>query len=58
HWDGYINELEMCDSSDEVLESIEIIRRMQLDDMEKASRLLLMARDVQNKIYEKNTCEA
>ncbi|GKD36951.1 hypothetical protein Tco_1257158 [Tanacetum coccineum] len=27
---------------------------MQLDDMEKASRLLLMAREVQNKVFEKN----
>nr|GEU45608.1 protein NYNRIN-like [Tanacetum cinerariifolium] len=35
--------------SDEVLESIEIIRRMHLKDIKKASRLLLMAREVQNK---------
>ncbi|GJU67192.1 hypothetical protein Tco_1253451 [Tanacetum coccineum] len=53
--DGYINELQMSDNSDEVLESIEIMRRMQLDDMEKASHLLLMAREVQNKLHEKNT---
>ncbi|GKC00782.1 hypothetical protein Tco_0986918 [Tanacetum coccineum] len=53
--DGYISELQMSDSSDEVLESIEITRCMQVDDMEKASRLLLMAREVQNKVHEKNT---
>ncbi|GJU74318.1 hypothetical protein Tco_1265723 [Tanacetum coccineum] len=45
--DGYINELKMSDSSDEVLKSIEIMRCMQLDDMEKASRLLLMAKETQ-----------
>ncbi|GKB05770.1 hypothetical protein Tco_0833965 [Tanacetum coccineum] len=44
--DGYINELQMSDSSVEVLESIEIMRCMQVDDMEKASRLLLMAREL------------
>ncbi|GJW60234.1 hypothetical protein Tco_0109569 [Tanacetum coccineum] len=44
--DGYINELQMSDSSDEVPESIEIMRRMQVDDMEKASHFLLMAREV------------
>ncbi|GJV66029.1 hypothetical protein Tco_1476857 [Tanacetum coccineum] len=36
-------------SSDEVLKSIEIMRSMQLDDMEKASHLLLMAREIQTK---------
>ncbi|GJS87346.1 zinc finger, CCHC-type containing protein [Tanacetum coccineum] len=44
--DGYINELQMSDSFDEVPESIEIMRRMQVDDMEKASHFLLMAREV------------
>ncbi|GKA70538.1 hypothetical protein Tco_0776677 [Tanacetum coccineum] len=43
--DQYINELQISYSSDDVLGSIKIIRRMQLDDMEKASHLLLMARD-------------
>ncbi|GKB25901.1 hypothetical protein Tco_0865302 [Tanacetum coccineum] len=43
--DGYINELQMSDSFDEVPESIEIMRRMQVDDMEKASHFLLMARE-------------
>ncbi|GJY81015.1 hypothetical protein Tco_0493766 [Tanacetum coccineum] len=45
--DGYISELQMSDSSNEVAESIEIMRSMQLDDMEKASRLLLMATELQ-----------
>ncbi|GKE06732.1 hypothetical protein Tco_1398750 [Tanacetum coccineum] len=52
--DEYINELQMLDSSKEVLKGIEIMRRMQLDDMEKASRLLLMAREIQTKLHEKN----
>ncbi|GJR75501.1 hypothetical protein Tco_0087866 [Tanacetum coccineum] len=44
-WDIYIEELKMWDSSDDVLGSIKIMRRMQLDDMEKASHLLLMERE-------------
>ncbi|GKB64918.1 hypothetical protein Tco_0921104 [Tanacetum coccineum] len=36
-------------------ESIEILKRVQLDDMEKASRLLLMVREIQSKVFEKNT---
>nr|GEU61565.1 hypothetical protein [Tanacetum cinerariifolium] len=54
---AYIEELQMFQvfhSSDEVVESLEIMKGMQLDDVEKASRLLLMAREVQNKVYEKN----
>ncbi|GKE50879.1 hypothetical protein Tco_1486035, partial [Tanacetum coccineum] len=50
--DGYI---QISDMSKEVLESIENLRRMQVDDMEKASRLALMAREIQDKVYEKNT---
>nr|GEX67005.1 hypothetical protein [Tanacetum cinerariifolium] len=56
--DGYIKEmhkLQMYDSSDEVLESIKILKSMQVDDMEKASRLIFMAREVQNRVYEKNS---
>ncbi|GKF31300.1 hypothetical protein Tco_0101098, partial [Tanacetum coccineum] len=44
-----ISELQISDTSDEVLEIIEILRRIQLVDMEKASRLLLMARVIQNR---------
>ncbi|GJR91987.1 hypothetical protein Tco_0215998 [Tanacetum coccineum] len=40
-------------SSDEVIESIEILKGMQVNDMEKASRLILMAREIQNRVYEK-----
>ncbi|GJR01100.1 hypothetical protein Tco_0524084 [Tanacetum coccineum] len=53
--DKYISELQIFHMSDEVVESIKILRRMQLDDMEKASRLLLMAREIHYKVYEKNT---
>ncbi|GJW08078.1 hypothetical protein Tco_1570501 [Tanacetum coccineum] len=53
--DEYMNELQMFDNCEEILESIEIMRRMQLDDMEKASRLMLMAREIQNKVHEKNS---
>ncbi|GKD20269.1 hypothetical protein Tco_1221972 [Tanacetum coccineum] len=51
--DAYINELRIKDSSNEVVESIEIMRRMQLDDMQAASRLMLMAREMQDKVHEK-----
>ncbi|GKA21388.1 hypothetical protein Tco_0701377 [Tanacetum coccineum] len=53
--DQYIDELKMLSGCDEILESIKIKRRMQLNDMEKASHLLLMARETQSKLYEKNT---
>ncbi|GJR77270.1 hypothetical protein Tco_0089635 [Tanacetum coccineum] len=53
--DGYISELQISDMSKEVLESIEILRLMQVDDIEKASRLALMAREIQDKVYEKNS---
>ncbi|GJY36479.1 hypothetical protein Tco_0421857 [Tanacetum coccineum] len=52
--DIYIRELWTSDMSDEVVKSIEILKRMQLDDMEKTSRLLLMAREIQSKVFEKN----
>nr|GEX56394.1 hypothetical protein [Tanacetum cinerariifolium] len=53
--DIYINKLRTSDMSDEVVDSIEILKRVQLDDMEKASRLLLMAREIQTKVLKKNT---
>nr|GEU90480.1 hypothetical protein [Tanacetum cinerariifolium] len=53
--DRYIRELRTFDMFDEVVESIEILKRLQLDDMEKVSRLLLMAREIQSKVFEKNT---
>ncbi|GKE22913.1 hypothetical protein Tco_1434425 [Tanacetum coccineum] len=46
-------ELRMSKSYDDALGTIKMMRRMQLDDMEKASRLLLMARETQLKLYEK-----
>nr|GEV29778.1 hypothetical protein [Tanacetum cinerariifolium] len=48
-------ELQISDMSKEVLESIEILRLMQVDDIEKASHLALMAREIHDKVYEKNT---
>ncbi|GKC17411.1 hypothetical protein Tco_1014193 [Tanacetum coccineum] len=53
--DRYIRELRTSHMSDEVVESIQILKRVQLDDMEKAYRLLLMARETQNKVFEENT---
>ncbi|GKC63429.1 hypothetical protein Tco_1096027 [Tanacetum coccineum] len=53
--DAYIEEfqrLEMYNSSDEVIETIEILKGMQVDDMEKASRLILMAREIRNRVYQ------
>nr|GEZ69357.1 hypothetical protein [Tanacetum cinerariifolium] len=42
--DKYIRELQISHMSDEDIESIKILRRMQVNDMEKASPLLLMAK--------------
>nr|GEU33564.1 reverse transcriptase domain-containing protein [Tanacetum cinerariifolium] len=53
--DGYITELKMSRSSDDVIGTIKMLRRMQLRDMEKASRLLLMARETQLKAHEKTS---
>ncbi|GKB97096.1 hypothetical protein Tco_0983233 [Tanacetum coccineum] len=50
--DGYINELQTSNNSNEVSDIIEIMRRMQVDDMEMTSRL--MAREMQTKVHEKN----
>ncbi|GKD78821.1 hypothetical protein Tco_1341442, partial [Tanacetum coccineum] len=52
--DAYINEFHMKDSSNKVVESIEILRHMQLDNMQMASHLMLMAREMQDKVHEKN----
>nr|GEU90280.1 hypothetical protein [Tanacetum cinerariifolium] len=52
--DRHIRKLQTSHMSDEVVKSIEILKRVQLDDMEKASRLLLMAREFQSKVFEKN----
>ncbi|GKC57800.1 hypothetical protein Tco_1085398, partial [Tanacetum coccineum] len=51
--DGYIAELRLYKSCDDTLGTIEMLRRMQLDDMEKAGRMLLMARETQMKVNEK-----
>nr|GEY30361.1 hypothetical protein [Tanacetum cinerariifolium] len=53
--DRYIRELQTSDMSDEVVESTEILKQVQLDDMEKASYFLLMAREIQSKVFKKNT---
>ncbi|GKD33085.1 hypothetical protein Tco_1248594 [Tanacetum coccineum] len=52
--DEYMNEMRMLVNYDEILDNIEIMRRMQLDDMEKASHLMVMAREIQTKVHEKN----
>ncbi|GJY96969.1 hypothetical protein Tco_0513879 [Tanacetum coccineum] len=51
--DRYIRELR-THMSDEVIESIKILKRVQLHDMEKASHLLLMAREIQSKVNRKS----
>ncbi|GKB64971.1 hypothetical protein Tco_0921157 [Tanacetum coccineum] len=51
--DGYIAELRVYRSCDDTLGTIEMLSRMQLDDMEKDARLLLMARETQIKVDEK-----
>ncbi|GKF60557.1 hypothetical protein Tco_0177343 [Tanacetum coccineum] len=44
--DEYMKELQMIPRSDVVGESVEIMRRMQVDDTEAASRLMLMATEM------------
>ncbi|GJX09171.1 hypothetical protein Tco_0199030 [Tanacetum coccineum] len=44
-WSLELQMFKMFDSSDEVCESAEMMKGMQVDDMQKASRLLLMARE-------------
>ncbi|GJU00733.1 hypothetical protein Tco_1111071 [Tanacetum coccineum] len=51
--DGYIAELRLYRSCDDTLGTIEMLSRMQLEDMEKAARFLLMARETQVKVDEK-----
>nr|GEW67637.1 hypothetical protein [Tanacetum cinerariifolium] len=50
--DGYVAELKASRSYDDALGTIEMLTHMQLDDMEKAARLLLMARESQIKVDE------
>ncbi|GKD77259.1 hypothetical protein Tco_1339880 [Tanacetum coccineum] len=50
--DGYISKLKMSRSCDDALRTIEMLRHMQLDDMEKASCLLLMMMKTQLKAHE------
>ncbi|GJU81859.1 hypothetical protein Tco_1284224 [Tanacetum coccineum] len=51
--DRYIIELVLYRSYDDTLGTIKMLSRMQLDDMEKAARLLLMARETQIKVDKK-----
>nr|GEU57163.1 hypothetical protein [Tanacetum cinerariifolium] len=51
--DGYIVELSLYKSCDDTLGTIEMLSCMQLDDMEKAARLLLMTRETKIKMDEK-----
>nr|GEU53271.1 hypothetical protein [Tanacetum cinerariifolium] len=51
--DAYIEELrklQMFNNLDRVRESVDMIKSMQTDDMQKASRLLLMVREVKNEV--------
>ncbi|GJX10423.1 hypothetical protein Tco_0200282 [Tanacetum coccineum] len=52
--DEYMKELQMLPKSDAVCESVAIMRRMQVDDMQVASRLMLMATEMQMKVCKKN----
>ncbi|GJU84392.1 hypothetical protein Tco_1291938 [Tanacetum coccineum] len=49
----YINELQTSNDSNEVADSIEILKRMQVDDIQMASRLMLTAREMQTKVQKK-----
>nr|GEU59704.1 hypothetical protein [Tanacetum cinerariifolium] len=50
--DGYVAELRASRSCDDTLRTIEMLSRMQLDGMQKASHLLLMMRETQIKVDE------
>ncbi|GKD49580.1 hypothetical protein Tco_1278556 [Tanacetum coccineum] len=52
--DRYINELQASNDSNEVADSIEILKRMQIDDIQMASCLMLTAREMQTKVHKKN----
>ncbi|GJX80186.1 hypothetical protein Tco_0328335 [Tanacetum coccineum] len=52
--DGYINELQTSNDSNEVADSIKILKRMQIDDIQMASRLMVTAGEMQTKVIEKN----
>ncbi|GJU73234.1 hypothetical protein Tco_1264639 [Tanacetum coccineum] len=52
--DEYMKEIQIIPRSDAVGESIEIMRRMQVDDTKAASRLMLMATEMQIKVRKKN----
>ncbi|GKF07424.1 hypothetical protein Tco_0041648 [Tanacetum coccineum] len=51
--DRYIIELGLYRSCDDTLGTIKMLSRMQLDDMEKAARLLLMERETHIKVDKK-----
>nr|GEZ13283.1 hypothetical protein [Tanacetum cinerariifolium] len=52
--DEYMKELQMIRRSDPAGESVEIMRRMHVEDTKAASRLMLMAKKMQMKVCEKN----
>ncbi|GJT60331.1 hypothetical protein Tco_1003864 [Tanacetum coccineum] len=51
--EGYFNELQTSNNSNKVANSIEIMRRMQVDDIQMASRLMLTAKEMKTKVHEK-----
>nr|GEX50206.1 hypothetical protein [Tanacetum cinerariifolium] len=51
--DGYVAELRASRSCDDALGTIEMLSHMQLDDMEKVARFLLLARETLIKVDEK-----
>nr|GFA39762.1 hypothetical protein [Tanacetum cinerariifolium] len=53
--DGYVVELRASRSCDDPIGNIKMLSHMQLNDMEKAARLLLMVRDTQIKMDEKTS---
>ncbi|GJT56978.1 hypothetical protein Tco_0992032 [Tanacetum coccineum] len=49
--EGYFNELQISNNSNEVAKNIEIMRRMQIDDIQTASRLMLTTREMKTKVH-------
>ncbi|GJT45012.1 hypothetical protein Tco_0953727 [Tanacetum coccineum] len=52
---GYIGELKKLKTNNDAIGTVELLQRMQKDDLEKAARLLLMANETKLKMQEKNS---
>nr|GEU59555.1 hypothetical protein [Tanacetum cinerariifolium] len=54
-WLALFHELSRAADSHDIRDQLSVLFRMEVDDMDKASRLAVMAREIQDKVYENNT---